>query len=88
MFTLMAWGLAVPVVVILFVFFLKRLLAWMDDRGWITYTGNVPTYGTLGNAFLNLQSITEPAKTCLIEQKREEKVEHEDAGGPDEAGAQ
>jgi hypothetical protein len=88
MFNLMMLGLAVPVVILLFVFFLKRLLAWMDDRGWITYTGHVPTYGTLGNAFLELQSIAEPEKTCLIEQKREEKVEHDDAGGPDKTGPQ
>jgi len=40
--------------IVLLVFFLKRLLAWMDERGWVTCTENVPTYHTLGNAFLEL----------------------------------
>jgi hypothetical protein len=46
---------------ILFIFFLKRGLAWLDDRFLITYTGHVPTYGTLGNAFLELQALAQIA---------------------------
>ncbi len=69
---------------VLVVFFLKRLLAWMDQRGWITYTGHVPTYGTLGNAFLELQSLAQPEKQYVIEMKQEEKKDQEDPTGPDD----
>jgi hypothetical protein len=75
--------------IVLLVFFLKRLLAWMDKRGWITYTGNVPTYHTLGNAFLELQSLAQPEKQYVIQMKeqRKQKREEDDAGGPDKSGS-
>jgi hypothetical protein len=72
---------------VLLVFFLKRLLAWMDNKGWITYTGHVPTYHTLGKAFLELQSLTQPEKQYVIEMKEQERQrrEDDDAGGPGKA---
>ena len=44
---LMFIGLVVYVAFILGIFFLKRGLAWLDDRFLIAYTGHVPTYGRL-----------------------------------------
>ena len=69
--------------ILLFVFFLKRLLGWLDRHGYITYTGHVPTYGTLGNAFLELQSIMEPEKQHVIEMRveQEEMRKEEDEAG-------
>ena len=68
---------------ILLVFFLPRLLAWMDARDWIVYRGDVPTYGSLGNAFLEIQAIFEPQKQYVLGQKEEEeqKRDQEDVGG-------
>ena len=86
MLELLGAGIVFSLGLFLFVRFLKKLLAWMDDRGWITYTGNVPTYGSLGNAFLELQSMAQPEKTYLLEQKKEEKTEEDEEGGPDKAG--
>ena len=82
-------GLFVYVVIVLGIFFLKRGLAWLDDRFLITYTGNVPTYGTLGNAFLELQSMAQPEKQCVIEMKEDEKQkkEQDDIGGSDDPNA-
>lgn len=76
--------------IILFIFFLKRALAWLDDRFWITYTGHVPTYGTLGNAFLELQSLAQPEKQYVIEMKEDEKQkkEEDDIAGSDDANAE
>ncbi len=76
-------------VVLLLVFFLKRIFAWMDRRGWITYTGDTPTYGSLGNAFLNVQAIMQPEVEHVLEakQEEEEKKEQDDSGGPDTASA-
>jgi hypothetical protein len=70
-------GLVIYVGIILIIFFLKRGLAWLDDRFWITYSGQVPTYGTLGNAFLVLQSLAQPEKQYVIEMKEDEKQKKE-----------
>ncbi len=72
--------------VVAFIFFLKRLLAWMDERGWITYTGHVPTYRSVGNAFLELQHLAEPQKEYVLELKEEEeqKRDEDDEAGPDD----
>jgi hypothetical protein len=76
-------GFVLYVGIILIIFFLKRGLAWLDDRFWITYSGDVPTYGTLGNAFLELQSLAQPEKQYVIEMKEDEKQkkEQDDIGG-------
>lgn len=69
----------------LFVFFLKRILAWMDRRGWISYHADVPTYGSLGNAFMEIQALAQPEKTYVLELKeaqKQEKRDDDDAGGP------
>jgi len=82
---LMFVGLVIYVGIILFIFFLKRGLAWLDDRFLITYTGHVPTYGTLGNAFLELQSLAQPEKHYVIEMKEDQKQkkEQDDIAGSD-----
>ena len=74
---LMFMGLVIYVGIILFIFFLKRGLAWLDDRFLITYSGPVPTYGTLGNAFLELQALAQPEKQYVIEMKEDEKQKKE-----------
>ena len=83
-------GLVIYVGIILFIFFLKRTLAWLDDRFWITYTGHVPTYGTLGNAFLELQSLAQPEKQYVIEMQEDEKQkkQEDDIAGSDDANAE
>jgi hypothetical protein len=82
---LMFVGLVIYVGIILFIFFLKRGLAWLDDRFLITYTGHVPTYGTLGNAFLALPSLAQPEKQYVIEMKEDEKQkkDQDDIAGSD-----
>jgi hypothetical protein len=87
---LMFMGLAIYVGLVLGIFFLKRGLAWLDDRFLITYTGHVPTYGTLGNAFLELQAIAQPEKQYVIEMKEDEKQkkEQDDVAGSNDPNAE
>ena len=83
-------GLVIYVAIILIIFFLKRGLAWLDDRFWITHSGHAPTYGTLGNAFLELQSLTQPEKQYVIEMKEDgkQKKEQDDTGGSADPSAE
>jgi hypothetical protein len=81
----MAAGLMLFVAVVLLIFFLRRLLWWMEQRGWICYSGDPPTYGSLGNAFQQIQSLGEPRiQYCLEEKQREQRCERQDGAGPDD----
>ena len=79
-------GIGALVGVVLVVFFLRKLLGWMDERGWILYSGDPLTYGTLGRAFLELQGIAQPEKVYArqVKNESESKVEADDEGGPDD----
>jgi hypothetical protein len=48
----------------------------------------VPRWGSLGNAFLEIQAIAQPQMEHVLEARREaeDKVEQDDVGGPDQAG--
>ena len=68
------------------VFFVKRLLAWLDEHDYIIYNGHTPTYGSLGNACMELQKLAEPQKEHVLEMREEEKRrrEEDDEAGPDD----
>jgi len=61
-------------------FLLDRLLLKMEARGWIYYRRKAPTRSSLGNAFLEIQSMLEPSKKILVEIKKEDKKEEADSG--------
>ena len=65
---------------------LHRLALWAEDRGWIYYLRRKPTTSSLGNAFLEVQSLIEPEKKQLAEARKAESVEEDDQGDPPEAG--
>jgi hypothetical protein len=79
-------SLAIFVGIVLLVFFLRRLLWWMELRGCIMYMGDPPTYGSLGNAFMELQKLGQPQYEYVLEQKEEQKPKMEEDGeaGPDD----
>jgi len=66
---------------------LHRLALWAEDRGWIYYQRRKPTTSTLGNAFLEVQSLLEPEKRQLAEVQKAVDVEEDDQGDPPETGA-
>ena len=72
--------------ILLLVFVLKHVLGWLDSLGYITYSGDVPTWGSLGNAALDVQKLLQPQYEYVVEarQEEEEKCEEEDESGPDD----
>ncbi len=65
---------------------LHLLALWMERRGWIYYKHNAPSGTRLGTAFLEIQSILEPNKKHIIEIKKADKKQNEEAGDePDDA---
>jgi hypothetical protein len=65
---------------------LDRLLLLMERRGWIYYRKKQPSRTSLGNAFLEIQSILEPSKKIMVVVKKEEKKEQSESGDPPRAG--
>jgi hypothetical protein len=68
-------------------FLLNKAFLKMESRGWIYYRRKAPTRSSLGNAFLEIQSLLEPSKKAMVEVMKEEKKEQADSGDPPEAGA-
>jgi hypothetical protein len=54
---------------------LHRLALWMERKGWLYYKHEKPSSNRLGNAFLEIQSILEPGKKIIIEEREREKKE-------------
>ncbi len=46
---------------------LHRVALWAEGRGWVYYLNSKPSSSTLGNAFLEIQSMIEPEKRPLVE---------------------
>jgi hypothetical protein len=67
---------------------LHRLGSWMEDRGWLYYRKKRGSSGTLGSAFLEVQSILEPGKRYVLEEKRKEDVDDEESGDPAAGGGE
>ncbi len=65
---------------------LHRLALWAEDRGWIYYLRRKTSGSSLGNAFLEVQSMIEPEKRQLVEARKAENVEEDEQGDPPEAG--
>ena len=76
--------LLVGVIPILWV--LDRVGLWMEARGWIYYRRVKPKGSSLGNAFLELESIVQPSRQHVIEVKSAEHAEEADSGDPPETG--
>ncbi len=60
-----------------------KFLLWMEDRGWIYYLKKKASPGTAGSAWLELQSMIEPATKHVLKVEREEHKEEDGEGGPD-----
>lgn len=72
--------------VVLILLVLDRVGLWMEKRGWIYYRRVKPKGSSLGNAFLEIESIVQPSKQHVIEARIEEHDEESDSGDPPEAG--
>ena len=65
---------------------LHRLALWMEARGWIYYKHKHGSSGSLGAAFLEVQSLLEPSKKHVLEISQRDESEEDDAGGPPMSG--
>ena len=65
---------------------LHRLALWMETKGWIFYKHRKASPNALGNAVLGVQQILQPGAEQVLEMRQSQRVEQNDAGGPDKAG--
>ncbi|HVR43355.1 MAG TPA: hypothetical protein VMS56_07905 [Thermoanaerobaculia bacterium] len=68
-------------------FVLDRLALGAERRGWIYYRRRKASPGTAAGAFLEAQSLVEPAKKHVAEARRNEEVDEEDLADPPSTGA-
>lgn len=61
---------------------LHRAALYAESRGWIYYNRKRGSSGTLGNAFLEVQTLLEPSKRIVLEERRREPRDDDEAGGP------
>jgi len=61
---------------------LHRLALWAERRGWVYYRNRKSPTSTLGNAFLEIQSMIEPEKQQIVEARKEEAVDEDERGKP------
>ncbi|MCZ7583030.1 MAG: hypothetical protein M5R36_06675 [Deltaproteobacteria bacterium] len=73
--------IAIVVVALLVV---DRLLLALEKRGLIYWRKRKASPGTVGNALLELQSMLEPSKKHVVEQRKNEQTEKEAEGDPPE----
>lgn len=70
------------VLVFAVLYFLHRLARWAEDRGLIYYRRYRPSRSALGNAFLEAQTIVDPGKRLVLEERRQEPSEEDESGEP------
>lgn len=81
----MKWLIIIGVVIGLYG--LHRLALWMETKGWIFYMHKKASPNTLGNAVLGVQQIFQPGTEHVLEVRQSQRVQRDDAGGPDKSGA-
>ncbi len=79
--TIFLWVLAVAAGG-LSLFLLDRFLLWAERRGWIYYRKKKASPGTLGSAFLQVQSILQPDAQQAAVELRAEAIEEDEEGEP------
>ncbi|MCR4410440.1 MAG: hypothetical protein QHH43_09395 [Candidatus Saccharicenans sp.] len=67
---------------------LDRLLLYMEGRGWIYYRRKKPSSSALSNACLEVQQLLEPSKKYVVQIKKDERRDQQEAGDlpPEEQG--
>jgi len=61
---------------------LHRLALRLERQGHLYYIHSKPSGSALGNAVLSVQSILEPDKKYVLEERREERHERRESGDP------
>ncbi len=61
---------------------LHRAAVWAESRGYIYYLRGRGSSGSMGSAFLEVQSIFEPGVRHTITERQRESVHSEESGDP------
>jgi hypothetical protein len=64
------------------VYGVHRFALWAEARGWIYYRKKHGSSGSLGNAFLEVQSIFEPSARAALEERVKDDHDAEESGDP------
>lgn len=80
--TSIAWGAFVAAGM----YSLHRVALRMEARGWIYYQKKRGSSGTLSSAALETQSMFEPSKRYVLEERRREDAEERESGDPPAPG--
>lgn len=59
---------------------LDRLFLYMEGRGWIYYRRKKPSSSALSNACLEVQQLLEPSKKYVMQVKKDERRNQQEAG--------
>lgn len=59
---------------------LDRLLLYAERRGWIYYRRKKPSSSALSNACLEVQQLLEPSKKYVVQIKKDENRDQQNAG--------
>jgi hypothetical protein len=65
---------------------LHRIALWAEARGWIYYRKQRGGSGSLGNAFLEVQTILEPSKRHILEERVKKAPATQESGDQPNAG--
>ena len=77
------WGIAAAAALYL----IDRLALWLEERGWIYYRKHKASSGSLGNAFLAIQTALEPSKRHILEERVKKDPVTQESGDKPKAGA-
>lgn len=70
------------VLVVVGTYLLHRVALRMEAKGWIYYQKKRGSSGALSSAALELQSMLEPSKRYVLEERRREDIEEPASGDP------
>ena len=77
------WGIAAAAALYL----IDRLGLWLEQRGWIYYRKHKASSGSLGNAFLAIQTALEPSKRHILEERLKKGPATQESGDKPKTGA-
>lgn len=60
-----------------------RAMLWAEQRGWVYWRRNKASRSAVGSALLELQSILEPDKEHVVEERARQRGDIEQAGDDD-----
>ncbi len=73
-------------ITVLGLYLLDRLGLWAERQGWIYYRYKRASRTAIGNAILELQTIVDPSKQYVVEERKKIKKEEKDSGDKPQAG--